>query len=327
MSEAFKKDVPADGDVAALGEIVTGAARMLVPLARMYLGPAAASVGQEGGDGRVLMLAFNKLLIEAGTLPAPGTEYEPHKTAFTIDERTGMGNAVDLPYLLGGLRALSMWASAPPPPPASRQGAALERSAEEVRASAGAPLSARELRAAARVRSYRAAAPEAALRPPPARPAPSLARPATRRGGCGCAGEPVAPPAPRRCGCFGTQSCADCIPRTAPAADPCACGTCAPRPPEACTPWVPSCEARNRLRECLRDILCELMTCVEQALCRNGSIDPAWRQNLERCLIELFCRLLRCVREALCPPPVDCTPELPAPIDCIPCSYAVEEPR
>src|SRR5690606_18740131 len=107
MSEAFKKDVPADGDVAALGEIVTGAARMLVPLARMYLGPAAASVGQEGGDGRVLMLAFNKLLIEAGTLPAPGTEYEPHKTAFTIDERTGMGNAVDLPYLLGGLRALS----------------------------------------------------------------------------------------------------------------------------------------------------------------------------------------------------------------------------
>jgi hypothetical protein len=318
-------------------------------------------------ERRVLSLAFNKLVIEAGALPAPGTAYEPHTTAFSIDAATGMGTALDLRFVLAALRGLTAWAGAgpmPAPATATAATAAAPAPATAMSTSAAmtwtAPASARDLRMAARVRGYTATAASAtALATPLA--APAMASVIARRpGGCGCRGGTAVSSSPstrprrpsrtpdcrdpkphcdcggtcggRGCGCSGTASCTDCIPRGASAGERCGCtcGTCVP-PPESCTPWTPSCATRNRLRACLKDILCELLLCIEQALCKDGRLDPdavkLWRVNLARCFADLFCRALRCIREALCPPPVACPPALPPVDDCIPCSYAVEDPR
>ena len=348
------------GEEDPIGEAFADAARVLVPLARMYLGPAVGLATRDGdatgserdlaaAERRILLLALNKLVIEAGALPAPGTAYAPHTTAFTIDPETRMGTALDLGYVLAAMRGLASWAAAGPAPAAAAPAEAAATGAHATAASsfAAPPASARDVRMALRGR----ATVEPATR----------AVPASRRGGgCGCKGAvavaPTAARAPRRaarkpdcrdprphcdcgmscggrgCGCNGRTSCTDCIPRGAPPADRCSCGTCPPKPPEACEPWTPSCETRNRLRACLKDILCELLLCFEQALCKGGQLDPAalrqWRQHLNKCFADLFCRLLRCLREAICPPPVECPPALPpAPIDCLPCSYAVEDSR
>jgi hypothetical protein len=375
-NDATKADAEEAAYAAAIAEALSDAARVLVPMARMYLGPAVAVVlrdqpGHTTGDlgevdRQILMLAFNKLVIEAGALPAPGKPYEPHTTTFSIDATTRMGNALDLGYVLAALRGLTAWAGAGPTTTAA---AALTAASADTTATASSmamnstwtpPASARDLRMAARARGY---APASAVVVTGSATAVSPARtPVGRSGGCGCrAGTPVSSrPSTRRpvsrrpsrepdcrdpkprcdcggtcggrgCGCSGTASCTDCIPRGVPANEHCTCGTCPPRPPEACTPWTPSCETRNRLRVCLKDILCELLLCIEQALCKDGRLDPnalrQWRQHLIKCFADLFCRLLRCIREALCPPPVDCKPALPPVNDCIPCSYAVEDPR
>jgi hypothetical protein len=375
-----------DPEAAALLDAFTDAARVLVPFATMYLGPAVAVIlkDQDGStrdpaarDRQILMLAFNKLVIEAGTLPAPATAYAPHSTAFVVDPQTRMGNALDLTYVLGALRGLTAWAAAGPAPAndANRAAAAAEadRTATASAALTAAPAAARstrDLRMAARADGYARGTGGSRL---------AARTRGSGGGGCGCRGGGTATatlasstsslssassassvfatrtaarraarkpdcrdPRPhcdcgmscggRGCGCNGRTSCTDCIPRGASAGDRCACGTCPPRPPEACDPWTPSCETRNRLRRCLKDILCDLLLCLETAVCRNGTLDAAalkqWRAHLVKCFADLFCRALRCLREALCPPPEVCEPPaLPAATDCLPCSYAVEDPR
>jgi hypothetical protein len=365
----------------------TDAARVLVPFARMYIGPAVAVVESniEGDrsevDRQILMLAFNKLVLEAGTLPAAGAVYAPHTTAFTIDANTRMGNALDLPYVLGALRGLAVWAAAGPAPAtdaaASRLSTANGATASlSSSAAAAAPVatSTRDLRLAARARGFTAAA----SRSTAGRRAPT--------GGCGCSGGGASfstsaasgfttasgataslssaaasrtglaarraarkpdcrDPRPhcdcqmtcggRSCGCNATTSCTDCIPRGQPAGDRCACGTCAtcaPPAPVTCEPWTPSCETRNRLRTALREAVCDVLACFEQAVCPAGTLDPAalaqWQTHLARCFADVFCKLLRGLREAICPPPPVVTPPSVAPaIDCLPCSYAVEDLR
>jgi hypothetical protein len=364
-------EAAAEADMNAVSDAVIDAARVLVPVARLYLGPAGAIAVPDDGkdpdaDRKVLTLALTKVVIEAGALPAPGAAYAPHGTAFTIDKQTKMGNALDLGFVLGAMRGLAAWAAAGPMPAAAAPAAAEAAAEDEVAAratsgggggaSAGAraaPVSTRELHRSARARTYGSS---------------PVARASTaRRGGCGCRGgatstisssrsslspsvysksAPRAAKPSRRpeckdprphcdcgmscggsgCGCNGRTSCTDCIPRGRPAAEACGCtcGTCTP-PPESCDPWTPSCATRNRLRACLKDILCELLLCVEQA-CKGGKLD---RAALRACFGDLFCRLLRCLREAICPPPAPCPPALepPAPMDCLPCSYAVEDPR
>lgn len=346
----------------AIATAIGSAARILVPMARMYLGPAVsialrdeagASTAHdlEAAERRILMLALNKLVIEAGAVPAPGTAYAPHTTVFTIDPQTRMGTALDLPFVVAAMRGLAAWAGAGPDHATGDKVSTANAANPEAEPSKASnpPTTTRDLRMSARTRGYaNAASPTAAS----ATPAAS----SRRAGGCGCRGGSTAiapgvaaPRAPRRitrkpecqdprphcdcgltcggngCGCSGKTSCTDCIPRGAPAGDACSCGTCTPPPPEACTPWTPSCTTRNRLRACLKDILCDVLLCVEQALCSGGKLDA---EALRKCFTDLFCRLLKCIREALCPPPAVRTPVLPPiPNDCLPCSYAVEDPR
>jgi len=344
-------------------ETLAAAARLVAPFARMYLGPSLAAIGDgqaQASDARVLQFAFSKLVLEAGTLPLPSTDYAPHATKFTIDER-GYAPALDLPFVLGALRATAAWAAAPPRAPATTAGAVSNAN----NATSAPAMSARELRSAARVRSYAAVAPET----PAMASAPSPRAP-VRTGGCGCrkgstsivraaaassslSYVATSSAARRRaavgamkgttpdcgqpsycacggtcggtgCGCAGTSSCTDCIPRGSSAGDLCTCGCCTP--PEDCTPWTPSCATRNRLRDCVKTIICDLLECVETVVCAatlGAAAAREARANFSRCLLALICKLMRCLREAICPPP--CTPnQLPVPNDCIPCDFAVE---
>jgi hypothetical protein len=375
-----------------LGEILEGFADFLMPFVRMYLGPAAVIIENGPPDpdrtGKLMLLAVHKFTVEAGTLPAPCTPYEPHAGAFSVDEN-GRAPALPLPYVLAALRSLASWAAAGPatiaacprpagepttsegpprgggqPPafarfaapasptpasPAPRSAAAPPRAAY----AAYAPVSARALRMSARASGYAAAAPAAARTAHASHAAHAAHASAgngtgtalVRRsaGGCGCRGAGArasstissasrpsartvpsyasssAPSSRHGCDCAGAcggRGCGCSAPATPPA-------------PEACTPWSPSCEMRNRLRACLKDILCDLLRCIEEFICPGGSFGTTplatRRAELVRCIADLLCRLLRCVREALCPPPPE--PERPCPIpDALPCSYAVEDP-
>ncbi len=337
-----------DGTIAGM---LAGIGQLVLPFARIYVGPAAKTIEHDQrdaarGERRLLMVAMHKLIVEAGTLPSPETAYAPHDGVFVLDEK-GSAPALDLRYLLAALRALAAWASAGP---ANDTVEANTKQAETTsKLEAEAQPSARALRSAARARGYASTAAASAT---------------ARRGGCGCRGARTysttvsmsssystsasssrratprrrvdcEDPKPRcdcggtcggsGCGCAGTESCVDCIPRGAHADDLCASACTCPPQPEECTPWTPSCETRNRLRACLKDVLCELLACLEQYLC-DATSDPVTRRaELERCLVDLLCKLLRCIREALCPPPKSLQLPSPPPVDCLPCSYAVEE--
>ncbi len=352
-----------------LGDTLFSIGSLVMPFVRMYLGPSAAIIerGEReplAAERRLMLFAVHKLVIEAGTLPAPGTAYEPHEAAFNVDDK-GQAAALDLRYLLAAARALSAWASAEPaaPPDPAPTAADSATVLKTTQPSTYAPMSARSLRMNARAASYGAESPAMS------HAASANLATASRSGGCGCRGgaasygsakpnvrttskrRRTAPgctdPKPRcdcagscggrGCGCSGKDSCIDCIPRGSPAADgcapSCACGTCKPPEPEKCTPWTPSCETRNRLRACLKDVLCDLLKCVEHYLCpdRSAHLEKNWALKRQAefylCLREILCKLLRCVREAICPAPVAPALPCPPPMDCLPCSYAVEDPR
>ncbi|MEO8550346.1 MAG: hypothetical protein ABI678_10240 [Kofleriaceae bacterium] len=343
----------------SIEEILNAAAALVVPFARMYLGPSLGAIDREqkASDGIILQYAFSKAVLEAGRLPTTSSPYEPHTQMFSIDER-GYAPALDLPFVLGALRATSGWLAASPTRTLSTSSADTSNAPAPA---GGPPMSARELRSAARVRSYAAVAPEntsMASAPVTASRAP------VRTSGCGCRGgssaygarpaaasvftRAVSSAASKRaaarnrtndcgqptcgcgcgtstgCGCTGTSSCVDCIPRGASAGDLCACGGCKP-PSQDCTPWTPSCETRNRLRDCLKVLVCDLLECIEVVICAaqlGGEAARLARLNFRRCLAALICKLMRCLREAICPPP--CVPQLPVPNDCVPCDFAVE---
>jgi hypothetical protein len=341
---------------AALEEVVDGFVDLALPFVRIYLGPAARII--EGPqptpetNGKVMLFALHKFMVEAGTLPPPTTSYEPHTGTFSVDP-DGQAPALDLRHVLAALRVLAAWAAAgptatasegldpatpgkqPPLPPRGLRAAPMSSSAAATASppsTAYAPVSARALRISARTSGY-------ALASAPS--APGTAALVRTSGGCGCRGSSTA----STLSSASRSSAAARRGRAADCRDPkprCDCGgSCggvgcgcpapaAPPAPEACTPWSPSCEARNRLRACLKDILCELLRCIEEFLCPGGSFGTTplatRRVQLVSCIAELLCKLLRCVREALCPPPP--APELPCPLpEVLPCSFAVEDPR
>ena len=350
----------------SIEQILNAAAALLVPFARMYLGPSLGSIDREqkAGDAVVLQYAFSKAVLEAGRLPPTSSAYEPHTQMFSIDER-GYAPALDLPFVLGALRATSGWLAASPTRTLSASTGTSTGTTDPNGApspAGAAPMSARELRSAARVRSYAAVAPENTSMA--SAPSVTATRTPVRTGGCGCRGASayaarpaastsaftrvVSSAASKRaaaryrtsdcgqpacncgcgtstgCGCNGSSSCVDCIPRGASAGDLCSCGGCKP-PSQDCTPWTPSCETRNRLRDCLKVLVCDLLECIEAVICAaqlGGEAARLARLNFSRCLAALICKLMRCLREAICPPP--CPPQLPVPNDCVPCDFAVE---
>jgi hypothetical protein len=128
-----------------------------------------------------------------------------------------------------------------------------------------------------------------------------------REGGCGC-------------GCGGRGGCR-------------AGGALTPRQKTYgdCAPWKPSCESQDALRECAKAALCDLLRCMSELLCPDGKFDYQALQasktlstDLVNCLGQAACSFMHCLPDALC---ADSCPPAKAPIDCLPCGYAVEVVR
>jgi hypothetical protein len=175
--------------------------------------------------------------------------------------------------------------------------------------------------------------------------------------GCGTCGgshsQPTSPPAPvydpcagglvrtaatreRGCGCAGGGSCG-CSPNRSPATKT--------YDRDQCPTFAISCETKQALRDCAKVALCDLLRCVSDTLCPDGTFDasrfqktavvdpppggvaapvePPIGTQLLNCFGQALCTFMHCVPEALCPEPCATT----APIDCLPCGYAVEVSR
>jgi hypothetical protein len=154
--------------------------------------------------------------------------------------------------------------------------------------------------------------------------------------GCGsCGGGTYQPPAPTPV----HDPCAGGLTvHGRPKEKACGCRSCRGTAPVArnyhkadCPTLAISCETKQALRDCAKVALCDFLRCVTETLCPEGDFDlDVLRKNdklgdeLINCVGQLACSFLHCVPEALCPEPCD---ELPAPIDCLPCDYAVEVSR
>lgn len=151
--------------------------------------------------------------------------------------------------------------------------------------------------------------------PPPALP-PAPSDP--------CAGGLVSSAAPRETGCGCGGRCGG----------RCAAGAARPRTYGNCAPWRPSCETQDALRDCVKVALCDLLRCVSDTLCPDGVFDmanfrdrgddePSVGEELVNCFGQALCSFMHCLPDALCP---EVGPGR-APIDCLPCDYAVEVVR
>lgn len=103
-----------------------------------------------------------------------------------------------------------------------------------------------------------------------------------------------------------------------------------------CPTFAISCETKQALRDCAKVALCDLLRCVSEALCPDGKFDldqfkaknddgttkRSLQTELINCLGQAACSFMHCVPEALCPEPCGA-----APVECLPCSYAVEVVR
>jgi hypothetical protein len=160
--------------------------------------------------------------------------------------------------------------------------------------------------------------------------------------GCGtCGGGTAKPPAPAP---PTYDPCGGGLAMTAPRREAsCGCGggggsgcTCNQRPvavptrnynAKDCPTFAVSCETKQALRDCAKVALCDFLRCLSETVCPDGRFDLERLQKNERlrgdlinCVGQLACSFMHCVPEALCPEP--CAPE--APVDCLPCGYAVE---
>ena len=125
------------------------------------------------------------------------------------------------------------------------------------------------------------------------------------RGGCGCGARRQGRP----CGCGG---------RRAPSPPPVAAPADAPCP----NPFVPSCDTRNALAQCLKVAICDFLWCFEQRVCESGKPDfKELGPTLIQCLGTFLCSAARCIPETLCPPPEG---ECEVPL-CMPAGFATEE--
>jgi hypothetical protein len=134
-----------------------------------------------------------------------------------------------------------------------------------------------------------------------------------------------AQPAPEKCtGCGGNCGCKSCRGTTS-----------APKPTktydsEKCPTFAISCETKEALRDCVKTAVCDFLQCVADTLCPDGRFDsdvfknPETCKQLVDCVGQLACSFMHCVPDALCEPKCEA---LPAPIECVPCDYAVEVVR
>jgi hypothetical protein len=297
------------------------AAASLMPAARAYLGGAAAKT-----EGQSLLgLAVTKMAFELGEMALQSQRGEAGEAQMFMLDQQGNAPGLKLAYAPAIAQAWSM------------------RRKTELQAEAAPPqlLTARESRAAMRTARFNPGSVSMATtttRAPAT--APSRTRPAA--GGCGCGTPKPKPskPAPPSL----ADPCAGGIPRSTRPPEVCGgCGGCSahgcqcggPRPTKTydnCPPCRISCETKDALRECVKVAVCDFLRCFADTFCPDGEYDPKifasdkFGELLKGCFGQMVCSIAHCIPEALCPEPEECPPPAVAP-DCLPCGFAVENPR
>jgi hypothetical protein len=290
---------------------------VFAPLARTYVGSLEGDElrARDGGNAAVVNLALRKLAFEAGEMLR--ANHPPTEQPIPEFKRDDKGNLPDLSLAYVAAAALAYVKSREDKAAARTAAAPAAPQVEVLRAT-----SVRALRASARTTAY-TSAPRVMTAPPPVTVRPT--------GGCGCGGKST-PTSTGGCGCGGgCGGTSTPPPQPVPCYDPCAGGLVAVPPTETCScaacqappattdcPVVTiSCETKLRLRDCIKQLLCDLIEYLETKLCANAQPGTP---------IAILCNFLHCVREAVCPDPVP-TPLPPGPsMPCLPCGYAVEIP-
>jgi hypothetical protein len=291
-------------------------AALFGPLAKTYVGNLVAEAERRQDkplrDADVVNLALRKMAFEAGEILM--TRNPPTDKPIGAFEFNKDGQLPDysLAQVAGAALAYMKYRDEQA---AKKQAAAKPAPAVEV---LGSATTVRALRSAARVQTYQM---------PPA-PAPTVrmtggcgcrgsTTPTLTTGGCGCGGgcggTTTTPPSPPPC----YDPCAGGLVAVPPAGETCGCScACQTQPPASCDDLCSmSCETKLRLRDCLKQLICDLLEWIETHVIKAPQPGE---------MSQIVYDFLDCVRNAICPPPAP--PCLPpgSPLPCLPCDYAVE---
>ncbi len=133
-------------------------------------------------------------------------------------------------------------------------------------------------------------------------------------GNCNCGGGAISTAMTKR-------TSTACSTTSAPAPAPVttdANGKCQP------SPWKISCETQNALADCLKQVICQFLISLDNAVCATGQPDFSnLGPKLGKAAGAALCGALECIPAALCPP----QPAQPQACDDLPCNFAVEEPQ
>lgn len=310
MAESIKSTNEGSGNpslqqlLAAYKQVSDISAMLFAPVARTYVGGLVAEAGRRQekplGDPEVVNLALRKLVFEAGEILMQTNP--PTKTPIARYEFDDKGGLPD--YSLAQVAAAAL-AYVKYRDEQKKAAQAEKATAPQVQV-LGPATSVRALRSAARVQAYQTSPAAAATT-------------ARMTGGCGCGGSTSTPPAqPPPC----YDPCAGGLTAVPPASEACGCqcSSCQTQPSADCDDMCSiSCETKLRLRDCIKQLICDLLRWIDLNLLSKVPDDPA---NLGSVLKHF----LECVIDAICPTPS--TPSLPpgSSLPCLPCSYAVENP-
>ncbi len=325
------------GDLVTLYKQLSAISAMVfAPLARTYVGTLEQSElnTRDGASAAVVNLALRKLAFEAGEMLV--ANHPPTEKPIAAFARDANGKLPDLSLSYVAAAALA-YVQSRDQKTAARAAAAAAPQVDVLGAT-----SVRSLRTSARTSAYTTALRNASYVTAVSPRVTSIAMPPApvtvrATGGCGCGGKSSSSKSPTSvggCGCGGGCGGATVVtPPSVPCYDPCAgglvaqppsetcgCSACQAQPPATtdCPPVVTvSCETRQRLRDCVKQLVCDLIEYLETKLCASSQPGTP---------LAILCNFLHCVREAICPDPVPVAlPPGPA-MPCLPCGYAVELP-
>lgn len=310
------------GDGKSLAELIalykqlsTISAALFAPLAKTYVGTLVAH-REAVTNAEVVNLALRKMAYEAGEIMVarnpptdkPIGKFEQDKEGQLPDFSLAQVAATALAYIKYRDEQA-----------AKKQQQAVAKATPQVEVLAAA-TSVRQLRAAARVQAYQVM------------PTPVSSPTVRMTGGCGCGGS-TSSTGTGGCGCGGGcgGTTTNPPPQAVPCYDPCAgglvavppasevcgcsCASCQTQPPANCDDMCSiSCETKLRLRDCIKQLICDLLKYIETHWIQATPDSPA----------AILQKFLHCLVDAICPPaPPPCLPP-GSPLPCLPCSYAVE---
>lgn len=317
MAESTTHGTGSLADLLALYKQLSAiSAFLFAPVAKTYVGNLVVEAERRQdkplGNADVVNLALRKMAFEAGEILMANNP--PTKKPIGTFEFNKEGQLPD--YSLAQVAGAAIAYMKYRDEQAAKKQEVAAKTAPAAVEVLGNATTVRALRSAARVLAY----------PVAPTPAPTV----RMTGGCGCGGSTTTTTTTGGCGCGGGcggttttappppcyDPCAGGLAAAPPASEVCgcSCASCQTQPSTNCDDLCSiSCETKLRLRDCIKQLICDLL----------GWIETHW-QVQPGSPAEILKNFLVCLVDAICPPPAP--PCLPpgSPLPCLPCDYAVE---